>query len=457
VVGAPTNAAEALRRAGIDLYRRRRFADAATQFATWTKHSPTEATAQFFLGRARLMAGQRPAARKALETAVSLDPALVRAHLLLARISLINGNLWQAQSHLQNAVAARRDSAILRARLAEIQYRRERYDAAMTSARAALARDPGCGAAARVIEQCQASRGPSSTPLKLPIPEQPQRLPDALAPMQGAAAIAMPTLFARGVDLPQIDLLDHLLIIRALILRGLRLRYHDSQIGFFSDFLRPIVVIIAHYYFFLVINKRMPSNIPIELFVIGGFSVWFGFNYTVSGAINGARWPGGAILIPGVTRMHLRLARSSWALLSNLFFCIAFVIPLKLYGDPIGLPDIPLTALIFALTGILGFGFGLVMEGLGQIWAIAQPIEKIFTWSLYVTSGLYFSIAKTSTLLGEIFWYNPVLHLIEYQRHAFDYGYPIGLVTLFYPAGWGFGLLLLGLMINRCVHRPVAE
>jgi capsular polysaccharide transport system permease protein len=461
---SPASVAETLRDAGIALYRRRRFGDAAAQFGRWTRQNPGDAVAHFYLGRARLMAGNRPGARRALEEAIGIDAALVRAHLLLAKISLANNNLWQTQSHLQNAIAARRDSATLRARLADIQFRRSRYDAALASAQAALARDPGCSAAARVVAQCRAARPPvPDTGAKPAVVSgaggvrsyqaPADRGPEIPSAGGGAAAIAIPDFISSIAAVPQIDLLDHLLIVRALILRGLRIRYHDSQIGFFGDFLRPIVVIVAHYYFFLIIDKRLPSNIPIELFVIGGFTVWFAFNYTVSGAINGGRYPAGAVLIPGVTRMHLRLARSAWALLSNLLFCIVSVIPLMLYGDPIGLPDLPLTALIFLLTGLLGFGFGLVMEGLGRVWAIAQPIEKIFTWSLYVTSGLYFSISKTTVLLGEIFWYNPVLHLIEYQRHAFDYGYPVGLVSLYYPAAWGLGLLIAGLMINRCARR----
>jgi len=42
-----------------------------------------------------------------------------------------------------------------------------------------------------------------------------------------------------------------------------------------------------------------------------------------------------------------------------------------------------------------------------------------------------------------------VIHLTEYVRFAFDSGYPVTLVNLWYPSLWAIGLVLLGLVMAK--------
>jgi capsular polysaccharide transport system permease protein len=259
--------------------------------------------------------------------------------------------------------------------------------------------------------------------------------------------------FTGSLSPPRVGLIDHLFILRALILRDLRLK-HNHGIGFLIEFLRPVIVIVAHYYFFLVIKKPMPGNVPLEIYCISGFSVWYAFYYTCYAAMTSETRLTGAILIAGVTPMHFRLAKSAWALLFYLSFCFLCVVPLKLYGDDVSFPDVPLTVLVFLLAGAMGFGFGVLLEGLSRVWPVTKSLKNIFLWALFITCGIYFSISQTlQPILAEIFWYNPILHLVEYQRHAFDRGYPIVMVTLLYPAGVAGVLMFIGLMTNRCTRQ----
>jgi capsular polysaccharide transport system permease protein len=251
----------------------------------------------------------------------------------------------------------------------------------------------------------------------------------------------------------RLGLIDHLFILRALILRDLRLK-HNHGLGFLVDYLRPIAVIVAHYYFFLVIRKPMPGNVPLEIYCIGGFSVWYAFYYTCYAALAAEKTRMvGALLISGVTPMHLRLAKSAWPLLFYLSFCIFCVIALDLYGDDVGLPNIPLTVLVFLLAGAMGFGLGLLLEALSRFLPIVKSLKFILLWALFITCGIYFSISQIQPILAEIFWYNPLLHLVEYERQALYPGYPTVLVTLLYPAGIAGVLLFLGLAINRCARQ----
>jgi capsular polysaccharide transport system permease protein len=284
-------------------------------------------------------------------------------------------------------------------------------------------------------------------------PEPESRRP---APPAGLSlAVPDADLIGAGAQEPHPDLVDHLFMLRALILRDLRVRHLDNPLGLASELARPSIVMVAHYFFFLAVRSTMPAHIPVETYVIAGFSVWFAFNTSYYAAIDAARWPTGATLIPGVTPMHLRLARASWMLLFYLVLCLLAVLPLRLYGDDLQVPDLPLTVLIMTLAGTIGFGLGLVMERLILALPVIKVFEVILSWALFVSSGVYLAVATTPSIMDSVILYNPLLHLIEYERHAFDPGYPVLFVTLLYPAAHAIGLLLIGLMTNRCLrHLP---
>ena len=251
--------------------------------------------------------------------------------------------------------------------------------------------------------------------------------------------------------------IDHLFILRALILHSIRFKYRANPFGLVMEYFRLIVVIGAHYLLFWSRNKQMPADIPIETFVIAAFSVWYAFRDAYNGAERGWKSPGGTTLVPGITEMHMRLAKGAWAFLSALFFSLIATVVLNLWGDPLDYPDVSLTTTVLLLASAMGFGFGLVVEALTHRWQFFDMVAHILIWLLFVTSGIYFSISDKQPIMATFFWYNPVLHLTEYQRHSFDPGYPIALVTLLYPAACAAALLLVGLALNRSLRYQARE
>ncbi len=248
-----------------------------------------------------------------------------------------------------------------------------------------------------------------------------------------------------------------MLIVRALILRDLRLRHRDNSLGVVVELIRPAVVVFVHYWLFYLLRKPMPGQIPIETYVLAGFSVWFAFNGSWLGAGSGGKWPAGATSLPGVTELHLRIAKAVWPLLLNLVFCFLALVPLKLVDRDLPLANVPETSLIFAIAGASGFGLGLMTDRLGRRVPLVKTFEKLLTWGLFVTSGLYFSIETTPPIVAGWFWYNPLLHLVEYERHAFDPGYPVALLDLSYPAVVMVGLLIAGLLVYGSVRCPAHD
>ena len=103
---------------------------------------------------------------------------------------------------------------------------------------------------------------------------------------------------------------DHIFIIRALLLRDLRLKYFNRPSGFFLEFLRPTLVCVLHYFVFWAMGRPMPANISLEQFVWGGFTIWFVFSQ-IAGALHSPRFSN-RHPFPGVSAMHMRVAASIW-------------------------------------------------------------------------------------------------------------------------------------------------
>jgi capsular polysaccharide transport system permease protein len=490
---------EAHRLLGVALACRRRFAEAAEAFRAWTAAAPRAAAAEFALARALLLAGDEPGAEAACRRAVGRDRKLFRAHLLLARIALAHGRLGHAQAHLKDAVEARPQAASLRAMLARVLLLRSRLQGAAKMAQMALAADPGCDAASLVIAELYivdgnfaearallsrlgerrpdwpelrqleaqlAARGAlSPEPPRLSEPpaatedagpadgDRPgwnESEPAGYSPQPAAAAVAigMIPLYVER------DLLDQIFLLRALILRHLSIHYRETRVGFFLEYLRPTIVIVLHYILFTALKKPMPSKIPIELFIIGSFTTWFTAVHVLRSTSNPAKDGTG---IPGVTDLHLAIARMVWEFLSMLSFAVFCVMLLKLVGRPEPIPNFPELVLYFALAALIGLGIGLILKALGRVFASTETIKKNVLWILYVTSGHYFSIAEGRHGLAPYIWWNPLLHISELTRRALYPGYPTELVTIWYPAGMAAGLIFTGLVLEKCTQNRARE
>jgi capsular polysaccharide transport system permease protein len=252
-----------------------------------------------------------------------------------------------------------------------------------------------------------------------------------------------------------IDIVDHLLIIRALLLRTVHVRFVRSPAGFLLEFFRPTLSCVAHYFLFWAVNKPMPPGISLEQFVWAPFVVWLTFNqiYHTVEVLHSAKVPP----IPGTTTMHMRFAHCVWHIVSKGAFCYGSVALMILFGDNIRVPDVPLTMLILMIAATMGLGLGMFVEGACRVMPILEPIFHILSYVLFLSSGIYFSLATSPIVAQHVLIYSPLLHLVEYERYAFFPGYPINLLSLSYPASWAAGLLLLGLLVNRRLRYTQAH
>ncbi len=243
---------------------------------------------------------------------------------------------------------------------------------------------------------------------------------------------------------------DFMLIIRALILRNVIVRHGENPLGILVEFLRPSVLCLAHYFYFTYTRRAVPGH-QYAIFTLGGFSIYFAFVAAFNATFEGGRWPNGATLLAGVTRMHLRMAGVAWSFVIHIIFAFAVIVPLLLLHQDVAFPNLPLTLADFAMAVGLGFGYGLVMSSFGIMFPALVPFLKVTQWAVFITSGVYDSLVTMPRILAQYIWFNPLIHLAEFQRYAYYPGYPTYLVSLTYPLLWAIGLILTGLLMNRAL------
>lgn len=507
--------AQALISQGAALAKRRMFDAASQAFAAVVALRPKDPLALMALARCRLLAGRPADARRACERALKADPALFRGQLLLARVALRLDNDVLRISALKTAADLQPGAIAIRVALAKLMLSRLNYKGAMAAAQEALALAPTDPTVRLIFVRCQVAldqlegakaflaeveeRDFDATDLaslRQDLAVREKRASDVAAstvePTRDEPAVAASSAYRSDspsaresrpdtAPSPHIDndfdagqayrdflaierrrdrrtLLDHLLLVWALILRDLQLHNRHNVLGVLMELVRPTIIVIAHYWLFYLLRKPMPANIPIADYVIAGFSTWFTFNAAWMAAHTETKWPGGATLFPGVTDIHLRVARASWSFMLNLVFCLCALLPLDLFhGTELSVPDVSKTWLVLGIAAGMGFGLGLVLERITLVVPAMKTIEKLLNWALFVTSGLYFSLADIPPLAADWFWYNPLIHLIESERNAFDPGYNVLFIDLRYPAVVMACLLLTGVFAHAGLRRPAYQ
>ena len=244
--------------------------------------------------------------------------------------------------------------------------------------------------------------------------------------------------------------LDHLLILRALMLRDVKLRSQKmGALGPAMELLMPIVVMALHYFIFVALKRGMPAHIPVEYYVLAGFTTWFAFRNPSARPIRGED-DVGPTMLPGVTRLHFLAAGVVWECALSLFLLYAgLVLSTCLLGSST-YPNVLQNLFVFIVAAVLGIGYRLTFDAIGYLWMPAKAVKKPLTWFMFLTSGIYFTAqSQEQNILTECAAYNPLMYLIEPQRQALWPEYPVFQVNLVYPCCCAVGLIALGWILKR--------
>ena len=101
------------------------------------------------------------------------------------------------------------------------------------------------------------------------------------------------------------------------------------------------------------------------------------------------------------------------------------------------------------MAAITGVGVGTLNCYLFTTIPAAERVWLIVSRPLFIASGVFYIFEDLPGSLGDLLWYNPLLHAVGTVRAGTYAEYDASYVTPLYPLAIGLGTLVLGLILLR--------
>jgi ABC-type polysaccharide/polyol phosphate export permease len=255
------------------------------------------------------------------------------------------------------------------------------------------------------------------------------------------------------------DFTDFISLEVALVQRTVQLATGKSNDPILGS-VRTVVIIVSHIYFFWLISRAMPAGISQVEFCTPAFTMWFLLigtsKYHKASPIQeknsknlNLKW------------IHFTIAELIIESLKTIFaYIIVLFIFTYVYNDQRVMtmryfPNIGKTAYLMLIAIALGFGLKLVSEYLIPRWKMFSLVLKVLMFLVYVTCGIYSSLASLPPMVAPYFVLNPLIHLTESARQAVHSGYPVWGINTLYPLILACLLIFVGLAFRRLDQRTL--
>lgn len=247
-------------------------------------------------------------------------------------------------------------------------------------------------------------------------------------------------------------------LIGKLILHYVRTRYKKSLLGYGTAFVEPCSHLLIWWVLMTYIRQRTVAyGMPPLLVIASGLLPFYLFKETTTYLTSTI--PSSAMILkhPLVKLIDLILARfilEALTIVAVGTVIFGFLIVIGIAPPPWDFLGIfpPLTALL-----ILGLGIGTfaafaspIVPGFGKAMSILMRI-------LYLTSGIFFLGAMLPPAIMRLALWNPVFHALELFREAYFHTVPNPKLSIWYPLAWGVGVFLIGISIERVMHRKLSN
>jgi capsular polysaccharide transport system permease protein len=242
-------------------------------------------------------------------------------------------------------------------------------------------------------------------------------------------------------------------VLGALILRETTAAFGTSQIGYLWAVITPAAGTAILVAIFTAAGRQPPFGESLGLFFATGLLTLDFFSKLNSGLMGAMDANKALLAYPPIRETDVLFARAILvaavhaAIMAMFFSALAM---LGMAGSPAEPADI---AAAFAVTFLLGLGFGMLNGVIISVWASWRHIEAILTRPLFFLSGIFFVPSYLPPPIPAWLAWNPVLHCVEWMRSAFYRDYASTVLDRSYVLGCALLLVLAGLMGERISRR----
>ncbi len=246
-------------------------------------------------------------------------------------------------------------------------------------------------------------------------------------------------------------------VIHAFILRETRTRFGRSKLGYLWAFFEPSTYMLTLVGIFSVLGQGAPINVDMLLFFFTGIIPWLSFvrqSIAVSSAIGGNQQ---LLTYPQVKMLDIVIARTILEFSTLFLVALMYVTGVYYLGRFEPIESVFLVLLALIVSTMLGVGFGLI-SGVARLYMPAfSNFQSALTRILFFTSGLFFVADTLPSVIREWLWFNPVLHIIEWSRSDYFYGYKSNFYDWRYPFMCALVFIFVGLAAERISRHKVDE
>jgi capsular polysaccharide transport system permease protein len=247
-------------------------------------------------------------------------------------------------------------------------------------------------------------------------------------------------------------------VISALIVRDMHTRFGRTIYGFCMMIFQPLFQLSFMMTVFMTLRGRVPL-VGSDPYVFWGVTLlpYILFVFPVATMMGSLTQNMPLMGFPIVKSFDVILSRAILAILTAFWVIFLFALGLSLLTVDV-LPRHPAdcaAAILATIYLALSFGWlGAVMVRLTRFWA---PFKAILMMLMYFTSGVFFLPEGLPKIYQDIFWYNPLLHCVEWFRSSYYEGFGYGLLNRTYLFSFATVLLFLGLLLEKVMRGYILQ
>lgn len=215
-----------------------------------------------------------------------------------------------------------------------------------------------------------------------------------------------------------IDLWKYRELFYFLVLRDLKLRYKQTQLGFLWAVIQPLITMVVFSFIFGTIAKIQSNGIPYPLFVFTGLVFWNLFSRSIITTTDSIVSNRNLIEKVAFPRIILPISSVFVNLVDfgvSLFIIIFLVIYYQYYPNILGLFFLPLT---IAFVILIAIGIGCILSVLNVKYRDIRFIVPYILQIILLLTPIVYPSTITKNSLQLFFLVNPLSGLITTTRNA---------------------------------------
>ena len=246
-------------------------------------------------------------------------------------------------------------------------------------------------------------------------------------------------------------------VLKALVLRDLTTRYAQHRLGFVLGIILPVFGLTVLMIAFKLRGRMVPADFSEGVFVATGYPLWMAFMGMYGRVMASSSRVDALLMFPQITQLDLIVSNIIVEFAMNTVVFLVLCAGVLVFTGSTPPRDPTGVLLCYWSCGWIGAALGLAMCALQRILPLVTNfITPFMRFGMWV-SGVVFMVNRLPSWSWQYLKWNPILHAVEGARTLWGPYYTSPIFDPQMILGVGFGLTILGLIMERASRRFVGS